>query len=190
MKKILLLVLAVSLLVSTVGCLGPRRSKRLRAPSFNAAAIASAAMKQYDLNGDGQISGDELDKAPSIKSAFPNLTSITETEIANRVRIWKESRIGLQIASAKFTQDGKPVDGAEVSVASEDFMGGAKIQFSDKTNASGVITFTAPNAENLPGVPCGFYKIDVQYKGKTYHFGIEIGEGSGSGDAPTYELKE
>ena len=68
-------------------------------------------------------------------------------------------------------------------------MGGNKIQFSDTTNLTGVITLTAPNEENLPGIQCGFYKIDVQYKGKTYNFGIEIGENAG-GDAPTFELKD
>ena len=189
MKKVLLLVLAISLCVSVVGCFGPRRSKRLKAPSYDTQAIANAAMKQYDLNGDGQISGDELDKAPSIKYAFPNMTSVTLTEIANRVRIWKESRIGLQIASVKFVKDGKPVDGAEATVSSEDFMGGKKIQFSDTTNVSGVITLTAPNEDNLPGVPCGFYKIEVKYKDKTYNLGIEVGENTG-GDAPTLELKD
>lgn len=189
MKKFLLLILAISLCVSVIGCFGPRRSKRLKAPSYDPQAIAAAAIKQYDLNGDGQISGDELDKAPSIKFAFPNMPAVTSTEIANRVRIWKESRLGLQIASAKFVKDGKPVDGAEVTVSSEDFMGGNKIQFTDTTNLTGVVTLTAPNEDNLPGIQCGFYKIDVKYKGKTYNFGIEIGENSG-GDAPTFELKD
>ena len=189
MKKVLLLILAISLCVSVIGCFGPRRSKRLKAPSYDTQAIANAAMKQYDLNGDGQISGDELDKAPSIKYAFPNMTSVTLTEIANRVRIWKESRLGLQIASVKFVKDSNPVDGAEVTVSTEDFMGGNKIQFSDTTNVTGVVTLTAPNEDNLPGVPCGFYKIDVKYKGKTYNFGIEVGENAG-GDSPTFELKD
>ena len=188
MKKVLLLILAISLCVSVVGC-GPRRSKRLKAPAYNTQAIASAAMKQYDLNKDGQISGDELDKAPSIKYAFPNMPAVTSTEIANRVRIWKESRLGLQTASVKLVKDGKPVEGAEVTVSSEDFMGGNKIQFSDTTNVSGVITLTAPNEDNLPGIPCGFYKIEVKYQGKTYSLGIEVGENSG-GDAPTLELKD
>ena len=188
MKKVLLLILAISLCVSVIGC-GPRRSKRLKAPAYNTQAIATAAMKQYDLNGDGQISGDELDKASSIKYAFPNMPAVTSTEIANRVRIWKESRLGLQTASVKLVKDGKPVEGAEVTVSSEDFMGGKKIQFSDTTNVSGVITLTAPNEDNLPGIPCGFYKIEVKYQGKTHNLGIEVGENSG-GDAPTLELKD
>ena len=189
MKKVLLLILAISLCVSIIGCFGPRRSKRLKAPAYDTQAIASAAMKQYDLNGDGQISGDELDKALSIKYAFPGMTAVTSTEIANRVRIWKESRLGLQTASVKIVKDGKPVDGAEVTVSSEDFMGGNKIQFSNTTNASGVITLTAPNEENLPGIQCGFYKIEVKYQGKTYNLGIEVGENTG-GDSPTLELKD
>ncbi len=178
MRKLTVLMLSISMLF-LVGC-GVRPAKRLNAPSYDSSAIASAAIKQYDKNGNGVVDGDELKDALCLKSAFPELTSVSATDITNRVRMWNETRIGLMDASVKVTKKGAPVADAVVNVASEDFMGEPKISFSTTTNASGLSTLSSANTDDLPGIKCGFYKLDVSVNGKTYHFGIEISKDSAS----------
>lgn len=178
MKKITVLVLALSLSMLFVAGCGPRRAKRLAAPDYNASAISAEAIKQYDTNGDGQLSGEELDAAKSIKSSFPGMTAVTATDIANRVRMWKESRLGLLAASVVVVKNGKPVPNASVAVSSEDFMGGNKIQFSVQTSEDGRTGLSMENEDGLPGIQCGYYKIDVTVDGKTYPFGVEIAKDS------------
>ncbi|MCA9269495.1 MAG: hypothetical protein KDA41_13535, partial [Planctomycetales bacterium] len=56
--------LVLAILFCLAGC--DRKPTAAKPPALDPAAIAAGAMTAYDSNGDGQISGDELEKAASV----------------------------------------------------------------------------------------------------------------------------
>ena len=49
----------------------------VRQPYINASSAGKLAIEQYDKNGDGLISGDELEGAPALKAALPRSADFT-----------------------------------------------------------------------------------------------------------------
>ena len=59
------------MLVAFNGC--SNRPPALKPPKFDGEDAGIAAMKQYDSDGDGVVSGDELNHAPSLEFALDRL---------------------------------------------------------------------------------------------------------------------
>ena len=65
-------------------------------PSIDAVAAGTEAMKMYDTNHDGKISGAELDKCPAIKAAIAQIDlsgkgEVTAEMITARIKKWQDS---------------------------------------------------------------------------------------------------
>src|SRR5438309_11978253 len=89
--------LAIALSFAVAGC--SRGPARTLAPEIDADAAAQQAIAMYDTNGDGAISGKELDKCPGIKDALEHYDikhdgKIMAAAIAARIREWQESKLG------------------------------------------------------------------------------------------------
>ena len=114
-------------LVYTVGCgQGPAR---IQAPGINASSAGRQAMQEYDANGDGVVSGDELDSAPSLKAALSTLDTnsdggVSADEVTARVKAWQAEGTGLTTTRCIVTRNGKPLPGAKVVFEPEAFLGG------------------------------------------------------------------
>ena len=79
-KKLSILVSMLAL--SCASCsFGPARVKQ---PGIDASAAGSAAIETYDKNGDGIISGDELEKAPALKAGLTRPWTPTATKALSR----------------------------------------------------------------------------------------------------------
>ena len=73
---------------------------RLMPPAIDAVAAGKSAIAAYDKNGDGVISGDELDKCPAIKSSLKRYDNdgdgkVTAEAITARIKKWQATRIAL-----------------------------------------------------------------------------------------------
>src|SRR3954471_20246216 len=71
----------------------------VKQPSINASAAGKMAIEMYDKNGDGVISGDELEHAPALKAALGNLDTnrdkaVSAEEVTARVNAWKAMKTG------------------------------------------------------------------------------------------------
>ena len=68
------------------------------------ASAAGKAMELYDTNHDGFLDAKELEKTPGLKAAIKQIGTgkegrISEQEIADRIKMWADSRVGrMQIA--------------------------------------------------------------------------------------------
>ncbi|MDZ7615939.1 MAG: hypothetical protein U1E05_02980 [Patescibacteria group bacterium] len=151
------------------GCSG--KPARIHPPSIDAGSAGSAAMKQYDLNGDGKVAGDELEKAPSLKAALARLDTngdgaVSADEVAARVRAWQALRVGRMSASLTILANGKPLEGATVTLAPEEFLGSNVMPATGVTDASGMVMPTIEvGPEDPPGVAPGFYLVRVTKDG-------------------------
>ncbi len=144
---------------------------RISQPYINASAAGSAAMDEYDTNGDGVVAGDELEKAPGLKAALGNLDKngdgrVTAEEVAERVQAWQHQGTGLTNARCLVFMDGRPLAGAEVVFEPESFLGDSIEAAEGKVSSSGSVSPVIPKdkrptPQTPPGLRLGLYKVRI-----------------------------
>ena len=161
--------LGVGIVAITLGCSsGP---SAVTPPSINPDGAAAAAMKQYDADGDGFIAGSELDAAVSLKAAMGTLDTdkdgkVSETEIADRIREWQRSELGLLGFRCTVTLDGRPLKEAKVELEPEQFLGTNVLAANGETSPLGMAIVSIPKEKRPdptwpPGVQFGFYRVRI-----------------------------
>ena len=161
------------LLAVAVGC--PSGPPRISPPAINASQAAARAIEMYDANKDGKLSGAELDKCPGLKSAAarldPNGQGITAEMIAERINAWLSRRTGRMSAFCVVCRNGKPLEGAEVKLVPEKFLGlgdDPKWIATGTTGKIGGVSLSVPTSgqrTDPAGVPPGFYRIEITKPG-------------------------
>ncbi len=157
--------LVVGLATTMWGC-SSKTPDRVPAPEIDSAGAAAKAIALYDKNGDGAISGDELNKCPALKSAVKRYAGsdgkITAATITARLDKIKESKVGIMTLIANVTLDGAKVDGATILLDPEPFMGNSISPASGKTNAAGSASLAIdPEDRFKKGVNPGLYKVRI-----------------------------
>ena len=135
---------------------------RVLPPSVDAEAAGKAAIAQYDADGDGAISGSELDRCPALKAVADKIApdgKITSQKIATRINWWHQTKIGCINLTGRVSLDGEPLVGATVTLVPEKFLGPAFQPSSAITNNDGKAIFT--KSGTLPGVAYGFYRVEI-----------------------------
>jgi len=156
--------------LALVGCMNT--PARIEGPSIDPQGASQAAIKEYDKNGDGVLSKQELEQCPALLSAIDAYDankdeSISTEEVAARLKSWERSRVGITSASFYLKLDGRPLSGAKVTLDPEPFLGGAVKPATGESNSTGLVGPTmAP--EDLPegvhfGLQAGLYKIHVSH---------------------------
>ena len=154
------------LLIATYGC--SQTPARIEAPSISDHAGA-AAVAEFDRDGDGAISGTELNAAPSVKAALRRIDinsdgKVTADEIDARIKAWRDTKIGLLRATVTVLKDGQPVSGAEVRLKPEAFLGTALQSATATTNESGMASLRVSDDPRGVGAQLGLYRIEVSKK--------------------------
>ena len=168
-KRSPVLLLAALLAIASASCnSGPAA---IKPPSINASAAGSKAMELYDKNGDGVVSGAELDQAPALKAAMATLDTnndkgVSAGEVADRVKSWQANPAALTGVRAKVTLDGQPLSGAEVTFEPDACLGDdiklAKATTGVYGDVSPVIPPELRPSENHPGgVQLGLYIVRI-----------------------------
>ncbi len=151
------------------GC--SRRPSRVHPPSIDAASAGREAVRQYDIDGDGEISGEELENAPSLMAALERLDTdgdgvVTASDVAARVRAWQESRVGRMSVVLTILAGGEPLEGATVVLDPEEFLGPNVQPATGVTDASGLVMPTIEvGPDDPPGVAPGFYLVRITKEG-------------------------
>jgi hypothetical protein len=163
------------LLVIVAGCWSGKPS-RVHPPAIDASAAGAKAIEMYDTNHDGKISGAELEKCPAFLKA-PVLArfdasgkgAVTAEAIADRIKKWQESRVGLTSITCTIKRNGQPLAGAEVRLVPEKFLGDQIRPAKGTSDDNGVVPLTVykddgtPNSP--PGVALGLYRVVVTKPG-------------------------
>jgi len=139
-------------------------------PAVNAAKAGRMAMEQYDSNGDGVVSGAELDQAPALRAGLPRLDAngdkaISADEVAGRIEQWRRGGVALMSFACTVTLDGQPLSGATVTFEPEAFLGDQYKTASGVTSDYGTASATIPKEERpdptLSGMHVGLYKVKI-----------------------------
>ncbi len=157
------------IILTQSGCLN--QPSRIVAPSIDADTAGQEAIKLYDTNHDGKISGAELDKVPSLCSpqAMANFKStkekgVTAADITARIKDWQKTKIGrVGGIAAQVTRNGKPLAGAEVKFVPEKFLGEGLPEGKGTTGPDGSGQVSIPLSEpgEPPGMPPGYYRVEI-----------------------------
>jgi hypothetical protein len=154
---------------------------------------AKKAMEMYDTNHDGKISGAELDKVPSLKFSLKqhNISlekGCTADDIAKRIRTWADSKVGSMGFSCQVTKNGQPFQGAEVKFIPESFLGeGLKGGMGKSGGGMAAISAPIVNKDDPPGIPPGFYKVEIN--GKPTPYGVEVAPDIRYTETATFDIK-
>jgi hypothetical protein len=141
------------------------------APKINPHAGADA-IAMFDRNGDGKLSGEELERCPGLKAGLTRLDpaktgAVTAEMIDGRVAAWRASLLGRMPLRCSVSHNGQPLQGAEVKFVPEKFLGTEIKTASGVTDANGVAMISAPPCQpkDPPGVPPGFYRVEITRSG-------------------------
>jgi len=165
-------VAALSLVLFVVGCTG--RPSRVKPPAIDPDQAGQSAMTEYDQDGDGVLSTEELDQCPAVKGALASYDtngdqSVSGDEIAARIRAWQETKVGLASMGCTVLLNGRPLEGATVKFVPESFLGEAIKTASGTTQATGRASISVAEADlpsdqkGLTGAQLGAYKVEITH---------------------------
>ncbi len=165
--------LVAAFMVSFAGC-EPRKSV-VPVIKIDPAAAAAKAMDLYDADKDGKISGAELDKAPSIKSALDLMGTdaakgVAADRISARVQKWAADKNGMVPVLCFVTRNGAPLAGADVKFVPDPCIADYLKQSGEgKTDSSGwakISLHREPGSDMPPAIPPGFYRVEITKSGE------------------------
>ena len=163
-----LIIVSLTLATLTSCNSGPARVNQ---PYIDASAAGAAAMDEYDTNKDGVVSGDELANAPGLKALLATADTnkdgaISAEEVTSRINKWKEQKTGVTMFSFLVTLDGKPLEGANVTLEPELFLGDDIKTAVGETGFGGSGGASIPKDQRAtpkspPGVQLGLYRVKI-----------------------------
>ncbi len=161
------------------GCQGRRV---LRPAELDPDTIGRQALLQYDTNGDAKIDAAELQSSPGLLDGMwasdqDEDKALTAEEIAARVRFHADRKVALLPVRYAITLDGKPLQGATMTLVPEEFFQDGIPMATGSTDAEGIVEPTMKFEEkykhqaSLRGVRPGVYRIQIS---KTDADGLEM----------------
>jgi len=144
------------------GC-GPRRDERVIPPTLDADAVATAVMAKVDVNRDGLITQNEMQKLPALAPARLELDSdkngaLSKAELRRWLEFVRDSGVALSQLTGVVVHLHKPLANAAVTLLPEPLMGPGVATATAVTDAEGRFAATIP-------VHCGFYRVEISGTG-------------------------
>jgi hypothetical protein len=174
-----------------MGCSGT--ASRVLPIAIDPSTASSTAIELYDKDGDGAISGKELDDVPGIKKYLDRYDrdgdgKVIRAEIADRLEDWSNQRLALSGASLAVKLDGEWLEGATVTFVPESYLGpnvkpayGTTMQngFASVSHAEEDLPKSS-SGRSIPGVFSGTYKIQITHPNRNiparYNTATQLGE--------------
>lgn len=186
------------------GC-GPRRDERVIPPTLDADAVATAVMAKVDVNRDGLVTQNEMQKLPALAAARMDLDTdkngaLSKAELRHWLAFVRDSGVALSQLTGVVVHRQKPLANAAVMLVPEPVMGPGRATATAVTDAEGRFAATIPGTR-YPGVHCGFYRVEVsgigndgksltRFQGDHTPLGLAVGGMLPIGGVVTFTLDE
>lgn len=200
-RRSFIVVASMSLLC---GC-GPRREERVVPPTLDADAVATAVMATVDVNRDGLLAQNEMQKLPALAAARLELDTdkngaLSKAELRRWLEFIRDSGVALSQLSGVVVHLQKPLANAAVTLVPEPVMGPGMATATAVTDAEGRFAATIPGSR-YPGVHCGFYRVEIsgvgndgksltRFQGDNTPLGLAVGGMLPIGGLVTFTLDE
>ena len=153
-----------------IGC--AKQPKNLTPPPIDPVAASKAALEMFDTDGSGVIDKTELSQSPGLMAAVKTTDldddgGLSAEEIEKRLKIFVESGTTIRNFAVRLVHNGSEPHGLEVKAIPEPFLAEYIEPASDETNRAGVaspaIDFTDPEiaAQGYAGLRLGMYRLEV-----------------------------
>lgn len=115
-----------ALMILLVGCSGgPQTVKPVR---IDTGQVVEDAMSQLDTDKNGVLAGAELESCASLRDSLDLIDAdadggISAAELARRLGLWGEQKMGLRSLRVRVFWRGQPLEGGDVDFEPETFMG-------------------------------------------------------------------
>jgi hypothetical protein len=165
--------MAVWLGLLLVGCSSGKKDATI--PKFDPAAATTAALAEFDANGDGKFSAEELKKSPGLGAASGAFDSdgdgsLSADELKTGLQQFHGEGASLITLSCQVTHNGGPLEGATVTLVPEHFMGEALKPAAGVTSGSGGAALSVADEEipvefrgRFQGAHCGIFRVVVTH---------------------------
>lgn len=165
-----ILIFVITIVACGLGC--GKQPKNLTPPPLDPVAASQSAMEMFDANSDGVIDKSELTKSPGLKAAvktsdLDNDGGLSAEEIQKRLQIYVDSKTSIRNFQVGFLHNGNEPRGLAVKVIPEPFLEKYIEPATDSTNIAGVaspsIDFKDPEiaAQGYAGMRLGMYRVQV-----------------------------
>jgi hypothetical protein len=170
-------------------------SAKSESPRIDPKAAAEKAMALYDSNHDGFLDAKELDSCPGLKSVLAVFDKnqdgkLSLAEIEEGLTAMQEGQISLVSVPCKITINGQPLEGANVALEPESFLGTDLKPAQGPSNVKGHVALQIEGAKH-PGCYVGLYRVRIskiedgrETIPSRYDTVTELGLGAGNGCAP------
>jgi hypothetical protein len=123
------------------------------------------AIELYDIDKHGFLTAKELEKLPGLKAAVRQIDlnndgNISAAEISARIQAWSDSRLGRMGVSCIVKHNGRPLAGATVRLVPEPFLGGGLKTAEGTTDDHGLARMSVAGSGQR-GISPGFYRVEI-----------------------------
>lgn len=150
------------------GCMGG--GSPIDAPKLDPAAVAAAAISQYDTDSDGSISKAEAKTSaldPKAGWDSDGDGKISESEISERFTRYEKLAPGIQAMTCTVVYRGRPLPSAEVVFEPEAFLGESVEVGTGTTDLEGMAEMVAEDIvkedPTLRGIRASLYKVRITH---------------------------
>jgi hypothetical protein len=160
------------LLAMVAGCSG--QPAGVEPPSFDTGKVATAAVAQYDKDGNGQLEQGEWQASGALAGSIEVYDTngdmvLSREEIAAGLARWQKGEMGARPLPFQVKLGGRPLEGADVKLIPEEFFAGAIKPASGTSGAGGrgyLGLSEADRPKNAPQLPLtqpGLYRVEITH---------------------------
>ena len=186
------------LLSGSSGCGGAK----LNQPNVDTHGAAVKAFEQYDTNGDGLLTEDELASCPGMllfrKEYDINGDGISLAELEKRLELlYGKNAAGLMRVNCELTSRGRPLASAKVRFVPESFLGDSVKTAVGETDQNGEARIAIPDDQlpesdrGLSVMQAGIFRVEIEHPKLTDQekkFGWEVSGLTRVGDTPQIDI--
>lgn len=171
-RSIAIACLALCLLLN--GCYDGPSSLHVSPAIDSSSDCSLRALEAHDRNNDGYLAGDELSTCPGLLMSLEKIDSdgdkrISVNELQARLDQWLHHDVGLVSFACRVTANGRPLEGAEVKLVPEEFLGSGLKTAIGHTDSRGNAVISLPASDLPPGnesrrvMQPGIYRVQITH---------------------------
>ena len=152
-------------MLTWIGC--SSRPAPISHPYIDVEQAVSAAMEQFDEDGDQLLDESELARCPGVRAALSDIDTdgdrkVSAAELEARIRRWQSDVTARVLPRVQVRMGQRPLAGAQIELVPEPFLADYLQPGVGKVSANGTATISIADVQP-PGMACGLYQVKLTH---------------------------